>query len=184
MGLEHIIDEVRQDGDRRAEAILAKAREEAAAILAEAQSRVDEYRVRRETMASREIEQLKVQVASSAEFEARKVVLNREARLRKQLRQTLLDGFASLPANVRKKHMQALAKRASAVVESGRMWASKQDAELVGTLAGYESAGTMDIRGGLVVESKDGTVRLDLSYETLLDDLWRDILKAEAGLFA
>ena len=42
---------------------------------------------------------------------------------------------------------------------------------------------SVPISGGIVVESEDGRTRLDLSYDTLLDGMWRDVLKAEAELF-
>lgn len=187
MGLEQVIDEVRRGGDGEAEGILAQAQKEADAILSEARERVDALRAKRLAAADREAEQIQTQVASSAEFEARKLALTAEAKLRERLRGVLLDGFAALPADVRQGHLEKLLAKASQVIPEGSVWTAEADQGLLPKVAGADAfelaADAADIRGGLLVESKDGTIRLDLSYETLLDDLWRDVLKAEAGLF-
>ncbi len=182
MGLEQVIEEVRRDGDKRSQSLLDEARREADEILREAQERVDAYKAAQSAQLEKEIAQLKVQVASSAEFSSRKAVLNEEAALREQLRKRILEGFAAFPESRRKKHITALLKKAGEVIPEGRVWAAEQDLGLLGRK--YEVAGATDILGGVIVESEDASMRLDLSYETLVDDLWRDILKSEAGLFA
>ncbi len=184
MGLDQVVQEVREGGEKQAQEILAAARSEADAILAQAHEQADAYKAQRLAQAERDVEQLKRQHLSNAQFEARKLVLETENELRATLRTTIVEGLAGLGAAARKKHIAALLKQATAVVPSGKVWGAAADAKVLGDAKEYTFAGEVDIAGGLIVESEDGTVRLDLSYETLLDDAWRDVLKAESGLFA
>lgn len=74
-------------------------------------------------------------------------------------------------------------ERAQTIVPKGKVWGSEKDAEALGKSKAYTHAGNLPIAGGLVVESEAGDARLDLSYETILDEAWRDVLKAEAAIF-
>ncbi len=184
MGLDQVVQEVRDGGDKRAQEILGAARAEADAILAKAREQADAYKAQRLAQAERDVEQLQRQHLSNAQFEARKLVLETENELRGALRATIVEGLSGLNAATRKKHIAALLKQAKDVVPKGKVWGAAADAKALGEAKEYAFAGDVDIAGGLIVESEDGKVRLDLSYETLLDDAWRDVLKAESGLFA
>lgn len=183
MGLEQVIGDVRQDGDARAQKLLDDARAKATELVAEAEAKARSYEEQRMGQAERDGEQVKAQVLSSAEFEARKLALTAEAELRTQLRATLVEGFAALPQKTRDAHVQKLLVTAESVLGgSGRVWSVSQDKDAASG-GPFAFADAMEGAGGIVVESDDGTQRLDLRYETLLADLWRDILREESALF-
>lgn len=195
MGLEQVIADVRKDGEARAEQVLQDARREAERVLTEARDRAAADQRQREAQAHKEAEQLRQQILSGAEFEARKQILLAQSDLREELRRRLVEGFGKLPEKVRKQHVAKLLAKAQQSVPRGRVWSAAPDEKTVKAALGtggaggtggaaYSYAGTLPIAGGLVVESEDGTERLDLSYETLLGGLWRDVLKAESDLFA
>jgi len=184
MGLEQVIAEVRRDGEGRAQRLLDEARAEAEAIVAEAKRRGEAYAAERQAQLARDAVQLRAQIESGAEFEARKAVLATEAELREELRAILVRGFAGLPAGIREDHIRKLLAQAKASVPSGRVRGAEKDQRALAAQKDYDFAGTTDVVGGIVVESTDGTVRLDLSYETLIHDLWRDVLRAESDLFS
>lgn len=183
MGLEQVIDEVRTNADARAQAIVSEARAEAEQTVADAKAKVAEYEAKKLAQAEKDAVQLKAQAISHAEFEARKGRLEAESELRSTLRAQMLDAFAGLNKTTRNKHIKKLLKTAKEAIPEGRIWGNQTD-EATLKKSDYEFSGSVDIVGGIIVESKDGRVRLDLSYETLLDDQWRNVLQAEAGLFA
>ncbi len=183
MGLDQVIGEVRHDGDARAQAVLANARKEADAILAAARAQAAAYEKARMDAAERDAAAAKAQAASRAESEARKAVLTAEADLREELRQQVLAHFAKLDAKARATHVTTLIATAKGVIPSGKVWAAEKDGPAIKNQAVYKPGGNLTGAGGIVVESEDGRTRLDLTYETLLDGMWRDVLKAEAALF-
>jgi vacuolar-type H+-ATPase subunit E/Vma4 len=184
MGLEQVIGEVRRDGDARAQATLDNARREAKLILDQARQQATAYEQQRMEAAAKDAAAVAAQVASRAESEARKVLLASESELRAELRAALLKALAELPAKAREGHLKALVAQAQKVIPAGKVWGAAQDTTFLHTQKAYKHAGPTPIAGGIVVESEDGMNRLDLSYETLLDEAWRDILKAESRLFA
>lgn len=183
MGLDQVIGEVRRDGDSRAQAVLANARKEADAILAAARAQAAAYEKARLDAADRDAAAAKAQAASRAESESRKAVLTAEAELRDALREQVLAHFGKLDPKVRESHLKALLETAKAVIPTGSVWGAAQDTTALKAQKTYKHAGSQAIAGGIVVESEDGKSRLDLTYETLLDGMWRDVLKAESALF-
>jgi V/A-type H+-transporting ATPase subunit E len=55
-----------------------------------------------------------------------------------------------------------------------------RDANEVRAIVGGNFGGTIDCLGGVVIESADGTTRLDLTFDSLLHDLWDDVVKEVA----
>ena len=184
MGLEQVIGEVRRDGDTRAQAIQDDARREAKLILDQARQQAAAYEQQRMAQAAKDAAALSAQVASRAESEARKLLLASESGRRAELRAAVLKALGDLPQKAREVHLKALLAQAQKVIPAGKAWGNAQDTTFLHTQKAYKHAGQTDIAGGIVVESEDGMNRLDLSYETLLDEAWRDILKAESGLLA
>jgi V/A-type H+-transporting ATPase subunit E len=45
---------------------------------------------------------------------------------------------------------------------------------------GKNFGGTIECVGGVVIESADGSRRIDLRFETILADIWRDSIKEVA----
>lgn len=183
MGLDQVIGDVSRDGDARSKAVLANARKEADAILAAARAQAAAYETSRLEAAERDANATKAQAASRAESEARKAVLTAEAQLRDELREQVLAHFAKLGAKAREPHVKALLDTAKGVIPSGSVWGAAADAAALKAQKTYKHAGEHAFTGGLIVESEDGRSRLDLTYETLLDGMWRDVLKSEAALF-
>ena len=183
MGLDQVIGEVRRDGDARAQAVLANARKEADAILAEARARASAYEAERMQAAERDAAAAKAQAVSRAESAARKAVLSAEAELREALREQVLAHFAALDAKHRETHIKALIETAKAVIPGGQVYGAAQDTTALKAQKTYKHGGSQPVAGGIIVESEDGRTRLDLTYETLLDGMWRDVLKAESALF-
>jgi len=183
MSLEQVIVDVRRDGDARAQAIVAAARKEAQGILDAARAQAKSLEQARMAQAEKESAAVTSQAASRAESEARKAVLAAEAQLRSELKATVTKGLGDLPAKTREKHLKTLVAKAHGIIPKGTVWGASQDTAVLTGQKTYKHGGSLPIAGGIVVESEDGMNRLDLSYETILDEAWRDVLKAEAKLF-
>jgi vacuolar-type H+-ATPase subunit E/Vma4 len=183
MGLDEVIGDVRRDGEARARSVLEAARKEAQGILDAARAQAKQVEAQRMAAAEKEAAAIAAQGASRAESEARKIQLAAEAQLRDELKATVLAGLADLPEKTREKHLKSLLAHAHSVIGKGSVQGAEKDAAYLKAHKTFKHTGSLPIAGGIVVESEDGMNRLDLSYETLLDEAWRDVLKAEAGLF-
>src|SRR5439155_7268370 len=70
--------------------------------------------------------------------------------------------------------LQSLLKARASDWRTGKVYCNEKDATAVRAVVGSSFGGTIDCVGGIVIESGDGTHRIDLRYETLLADVWRD----------
>jgi V/A-type H+-transporting ATPase subunit E len=58
----------------------------------------------------------------------------------------------------------------------------KQIIETDNAFRGYVTGNVLDFEGGIIVESTDGQLQLDLSYRTFLDMVWETGLKDASDL--
>ena len=64
----------------------------------------------------------------------------------------------------------------------GRVSCSSKDEALVRQVVGRAFAGTIQAAGGVIIESADGTRRVDLRYESILRDVWNDSVREVAEI--
>ncbi len=180
MSLDKVVEEILDRGRREADAILASADEERERMLAEVRAEGEELTQERKSQAETEASRRQQRETSRAELEARRVAL--------QAQKEVLDGILrSARERLRKQGpdkalLVALVQRHQEDISEGFVRSNERDAEVLGRLVKTEVIGDLDCIGGFVIESRDGSRRIDLTYETFLEDLWEDIIKEVAEL--
>ncbi len=177
MGLETVLERVRDTGKEEAAAIVAGARAERERLLAEARAEGQALQVRREAEAREQAERRRVQDLSRAELDAKKLVLAAQEAVLNEVRDRVRARLAAMSTPDALKKL--LAKNADEW-KAGRVYASDRDADAVRKVAGSRFAGAIPCLGGIVIESADGTSRLDLTYDSILADLWDDVIREVA----
>jgi V/A-type H+-transporting ATPase subunit E len=175
MGLDQVIEEVLAEGEREADAIVEEAREEADAIVQDAKERAEEEREERLAEAEQEADAERRRIEASAELEAKKKRLDAEADVLASVRSRVESRLTDLPQEEREPLVRTLIEDAGADEFGGdaRAWAPKRDRDIVEDY-GFTYEGEIDALGGVVIESPDGRIREDLTFDTLLDEVWRD----------
>ncbi len=123
------------------------------------------------------LKRLRTQELSSAELEAKKVVLNqRKEYLERTFRESLHDLSTMSP-----KEKSGLYKKIIAggkkTIHHPKVFCPKGEADLLAGLRGCESLTEIDMESGLILESEDGLVRLDYRFKTILESIWEKELK-------
>lgn len=179
--------------ERLREAVLARAREEAERIVREAEERARRIVEEAEERKRREIEEARKRLAEEVGYEARiaearirasHIVSEAKNRVLQELRRRVLEELSKLGDEDRRRSLRSLLSEAlgRGVIEGRiRVVVSKRDCSLAQELV--SSMGMRDrvvavecvdsIDGGIVVESEDGSVRIDNSYRTRLEMLLR-----------
>lgn len=178
MGLDKVVDNIRNEGRTQASQTVAAAKKEADAILADARRQADEIRNRRVTEATADVEGILKREIANAELEARRLRLTAERELMTAIRHEVEQRLARLPESTREGHLQTLVAKAN--VPNGRIYVAERDEKLAKKV-GLTVAGTFDGLGGVVVEAPDGSTRENLRYETLLEEIWADSLPQVAS---
>lgn len=184
MGLEAVVNEIREKGRREAEKIRAETRADVEEILKNAQVRAAEIKVSVEEEAGRTASHTINQEVSAANLVVKRQVLNAQKKLLDQVYSASLAAVGDLPAEFHEKALTELLKRAAKEIKKGVVHANERDLPVVEeiisrlkSLSGYTVGDPVDIPGGIIVESTDGELKIDYSYRTFLDEIWESGLK-------
>jgi V/A-type H+-transporting ATPase subunit E len=165
---------IREEADARAEEIVAAAEDDAAEIEAEREREI-------ETTIEREREQQ----LSSAKLEAKQQRLEAHRDVLEEVREAAAARVAELSGDRREALTRALLVDAAREFEAGatvEVYGRADDADLLdAVLADYEDferAGEIDCLGGIVAESERSRVRVNDTFDSVLDTVWDEELRA------
>jgi V/A-type H+-transporting ATPase subunit E len=182
--LETVVEDIRDEARARAEDIRKDAEERADDIVAAAESDADAIIEQAKVEAEREVEQEREQKLSSAKLEAKQERLEARRDALQNVREAVEAEIAGLEGEDREELTRELLDAASVEFEdadSVQVLARSEDQALVEDILsdydGYEYAGEYDCLGGVVVESETSRVRVNNTFDSVLEEVWETELK-------
>jgi V/A-type H+-transporting ATPase subunit E len=174
MALDAVVESILATSKDKVAQINAEGDQEVARILNEARERAAEIKSRKQTEVGHAVEAVERREISSANLEVKRSELNVHKDLLEQARVKLFESIQKLP----KKENEALLKKLLEPynLKDMKVFSNKKDEAFVSSLA-PNYGGNLDIAGGVVVESKDGALRYDLTYETLAREVFNNRMK-------
>ena len=184
MSLDTVVEDIREEAHARAEDIRADGEARAEEIESAAEEDADEILAEAEREAEREIEQLREQRLSSAKLEAKQKRLEARRDVLSEVREQVEEELADLEGETREELTRDLLEAASDEFDEGddvSVYGRADDRELIESILddydGYEYAGEYDCLGGVVVESDQSRVRINNTFDSVLEDVWEDNLQ-------
>ncbi len=184
MGLEVVVDEIKAKGDREAAVIKAAAEAQANEIVNEANLRANEIRLAAEKDADIQADRIMIREVASANLVVKRDFLNAQKELLDKVYTSAAEEIANLPADVQAKAVRELLKESAKQIKPGVVFTNARDEKAakeaisgLKTLSGFTFGGITDIAGGVVVQSTDGQLTLDFSYQTFMGEVWETSLK-------
>ncbi len=169
MGLENVVSDILKSAQDEVSAITAERDSEVSKIIDEAK-RTGE-RTTGEMVASAETEagRISKQELSGANLEVRRMILN----MRKEI---LDETYRQALKRIREQDSAALLRSLIDAYsgDATRVYSSQQDRSTVEQLCADRSikyAGDIDCIGGILLETDDRTVRLDYTFDTIMDEV-------------
>lgn len=172
MGLEQVIADILRKGEEQREATLRAAEADREGLLREAREAAAALKQKRSQEAAAEIARLSHQEVLGAELEAKKQLLAAQKRLLDEVQRSILEELRALPPAKRSAIYERLFRKAKQELGGGRVLCTAADAKLLRGLQGFTPDPVLDGAGGLIFERRDGTIRLDFRFETVLNQLW------------
>ncbi|ELZ28896.1 V-type ATP synthase subunit E [Halosimplex carlsbadense 2-9-1] len=182
MSLDTVVEDIRDEARARAEEVRADAEAQATEIIEDAEADAEAIRDERAEEVEATIEQEREQMLSSANLEAKQERLGARRDVLQEVRATVEDELTALDGDDREELTRALLDAASEEFDGDdvRVYGRADDEELLTDLAaehGYEYAGERDCLGGVVVESEASRVRVNNTFDSVLEDVWEDELR-------
>ncbi|WP_276254723.1 V-type ATP synthase subunit E [Halomontanus rarus] len=184
MSLDTVVEDIREEAHARAEDIRAEGEARAEEIESAAEEDAEEIVTDAERAADREIEQLREQRLSSAKLEAKQQRLEARRDVLGEVREHVEKELTALEGDTREELTRELLEAASVEFDAGddvSVYGRSEDATLLESIVtdydGYEYAGEYDCLGGVVVESEQSRVRVNNTFDSILEDVWEDNLR-------
>jgi V/A-type H+-transporting ATPase subunit E len=178
MGLETVKDEILNSAKSQASAMTAEARKEANRIASEAEKKAEEIKAKNEAEAKRSMDTIKRQEMSSAELESKKMLLEAKKQIVEAVFADSRKKIESLPDKKREELIKKLLEKAKKDIEIAYVYCSSKDAKFI---KGFDVQNA-DMIGGLMAENRERTIRVDYSFETLLQSIKENELQSISKL--
>ncbi|MFC7069179.1 V-type ATP synthase subunit E [Halobaculum lipolyticum] len=184
MSLETVVDDIEDEARARAEEIREAGEERAAEIVAEAEEEADRIVEEREQQVERQIDQEREQTLSAAKLEAKQQRLEARRDVLADVRDRTEAAIADLEGEEREELTRSLLDAAApefdddeSVAVHGRADDEELLTEVLADYEGWSFAGERDCLGGVVVESETSRVRVNNTFDSVLEAVWEDNLK-------
>ncbi|WP_266079280.1 V-type ATP synthase subunit E [Haladaptatus caseinilyticus] len=184
MSLETVVEDIRNEARERAERIRSEGQTRADEIIAEAESDAEEILAAKEREIETQIGREREQKLSSAKLEAKQKRLEARRDVLQDVRSDVEERIATLSGDDRKELTRTLLDAAAEEFESGdsvRVYGRADDegllTDIVADYDGFEYVGEYDCLGGVVAESEASRVRVNNTFDSVLEDVWEDNLQ-------
>ena len=167
MGLEQLKQEILKKAEEKAEQIIKEAKEQEKAAVKQAEKRVGEYSKSSEEEIAKLSDMIEKRAKAASELESRKMLLSAKGDITQEVFLRVSKEIAHFDSRKREVHIQKLIERARGRMEIGRIYCNRKDMKFV---KGFEAA-EAEIKGGIIAESKDRSVRIDESYDSILEGI-------------
>ncbi|HPR67324.1 MAG TPA: V-type ATP synthase subunit E family protein [Methanothrix sp.] len=174
MALDAVVEDILATSKSKVAEINAGTEQEVARILNEARERAAEIKSEKEGEADSAVEALERRVVSSAHLQVKRAELNVRKDLMEETRKKLVEAVSKLPEKENENLVKEIVK--SYNLKEMKVKSSKKDKTFVSSIApNYD--GTVDTVGGVVIESEDGSMSYDHTYETLASEAFSKSMK-------
>ncbi len=183
MSLDTVVEDVRDEARARAEEIREAAEAEAKGIISEAEADAEHIREERLAEVERQIDQEREQTLSSAKLEAKQERLAARRDVLEDVRDGVEEAIAGLEGDRRRELTEALLDASLAEFSDDAdvaVYGRAEDVDLLEELVEGRNAqvdGETDCLGGVVAESDGSRVRVNNTFDSVLEDVWDDELR-------
>ncbi len=171
--MEKIVQEVLSHGQEEANRIRKEAGKHVLMILDRATKEVEAMKEEAKASATLEAKRIGTVQISAANLEARKLVLQSKAGTLQKVRDGAMARLRTLSTIERERIIRRLLTKARNLIPDGTVSARAEDLDILKQNVGSFRIGPpVNISGGIIVDSLDRKRRLDLSFETLFEEIW------------
>lgn len=174
MGLESVKEEIIRNAKEQETALIAEAKKEADRIMNEVQKEIEEIKEQSGAEIKKKMDAIKKQELASAELESKKMLLEAKKQLIESVFIEVQKELASLDGKKREAYIKKLLEKAEKDIEIATVYCNKKDLNF---LKGFNPK-AIDIIGGLIAENKDETIRVDYSFDTILQSIKENELQS------
>jgi V/A-type H+/Na+-transporting ATPase subunit E len=174
MGLEAVKEEVIRSARNKEQSLIAEARKKTSEIMKKAEEKAEAIKIQINTETKQLMDTIKKQELASAELENKKAILEAKKQLIESVFSKVQKKVEDLDSKKRQAYINKLLEKAKNDITVADVYCNEKDIKLV---KGF-SAKKINITGGLIAENKEKTVRVDYSFDTMLQNIKENELQS------
>jgi V/A-type H+-transporting ATPase subunit E len=179
MALDNVMKDIVDSAKGEADQSLRNAEAEKAVILQQAQATISEMKRKEEKQLEDAIGRLKRQEISSAELESKKIVLSKQKEILDRAFEATLDDLCNMSALEKKRVFRMMIRSTQDVIKDPKVFCPVGEKGHLDGTPGIASVNEdPNLKGGLLLESQDGSVQIDFGFRTILESVWERELKS------
>ena len=167
MGLEAVKEEILGNAKEQANSLLAEGRREASRLIKDAEKKIEEIKSKAEEATKKSCEIIKRQELASADLEIKKITSETKKQIIENLFAEVRRKLESLDDKKRDGYLKKLIERAKKDIEVSFVYCNKKDSKFLKGINPEE----INIIGGIIAENKDRTIRVDYTFESMLQSI-------------
>jgi V/A-type H+-transporting ATPase subunit E len=184
MGLEAVVEEIREKGRSEAEKIRAASKQEVDTILAAANKKAGEIKLAAEEESVKQSAHIVSQEVSAANLLVKRELLNTQKALLDQAYEAVRKDITALPESFHREAIKKLLAEAKKEIPNGKVSCNARDVAAAKAViaedpgfSGFRLGEPVNIDGGILIEGDGAELQIDYSYRTFLLKVWESGLK-------
>jgi V/A-type H+/Na+-transporting ATPase subunit E len=184
MGLEAVVEEIRDNGKSEAAKIRATTKDETSQLIAAANKHVEEIKLAAEAESKKQAEHIVSQETSAASLLVKRELLNAQKELLDKVYEATRAEIAKLPESFHREAIKRLLSEAKKEIPKGIVFCNVRDVAAAKAViaensefSGFKVGEPVAIDGGILIEGEAGELQIDYSYRTFLAKVWESGLK-------
>jgi len=181
MGLETVLKDIVEASQAEVSKINSEADSEVSSILDEARDGAKRIVGERLAKVEDDVKYIRQQEISSANLEVKRTLLNARKEILDNVYVQAVEAISAFSLEKNEELLKALIDKYES--EGAKIYSNKESAEIVKKLSSLEYGGDIECLGGILIESEDGNVRLDYTYDVILKSVNERLLKQTSDIF-
>lgn len=183
MGLEAVLEEIREKGKKEADAIRAESKADTDRILAEANLKATDIKKVAEEASQKQEARIISQDVSAANLLVKRELLNTQKALLDEVYETTRSEIAKLPESFHREAIKKLLLEAKKEIPKGAIHCNARDIAAAKAVlsekefSGFTLGEPADIDGGILIDGEGNELQIDYSYRTFMNKVWESGLK-------
>ena len=170
MGLEELKKQIAKDMEEQIKEIEKQTSLESKELLSQATKQVKDYEKQKQEETQKQIAELTRREEALVELEGNKLVQEAKREAINAVFASLKEKLQTLPAKERSTIIKDLIAKAKTEIDVATVYVNKDDVPSI------KNAKSEEIMGGVIAENKDGSVRVDYSFDSLLQEFRQEML--------
>ena len=172
MALNNVTAEIKAISEEKVKQIQAETAAETVRIQKETDAKIAELKASEDKRLADTIDRMDRQEASSAELESKKIVLAKKKEILSEVFNETLDELENAPADKKLAQYKSMVAYAKTIIPNPKAIMSEKDNFSAGDLGVASVEKDSRIVAGLILQSEDGQIEIDMQYSALLRSVW------------